>query len=396
MHQKPALILSGGGARGAYQVGVLKGLSEILKSQKIDDPFKILSGNSAGAINTAYLAASDENFSNSVEKLVYLWSQLHHENVFKTDLLSAGKFSLTSLMGFSTNKNFFQFNSLLNTAPLKELIEKNCDFSNIQKNLDQQRYESVLITANNYNQGGAHTFIQTPSVFDNKRLNWGNSRFKPVRTTFQADHVLASSSIPLLFPPVRIDDEYYGDGCVRNTSPCGPSVRLGASKLFVIGVRTMKDTPSTPKPVVQNGVSLIGILNTLLNAVLMDSVEQDVSRIQKINQIINSIPRNTVLKNTGLKNIPVVFISPSSHLAELARERAHKLPRILRMTISAVGELDEASEIMSYLMFETDYCKKLIEIGYHDALAAKKEIIHFFSDDNSTGFTAIDTKGESL
>ncbi len=396
MHQKTALILSGGGARGAYQVGVLKGLSEILKSQKIEDPFKILSGNSAGAINTAYLAASDESLANGIEKLVYLWSQLHHENVFKTDLLSAGKFSLTSLMGFSANKNFFQFNSLLNTAPLKELIEKNCDFKKIQTNLDQHRFESILITANNYNQGGAYTFIQTPQVFDNQRLNWGTSRFKPIKTTFKSEHVMASSSIPLLFPPIRIGNEYYGDGCVRNTSPCGPSIRLGASRLFVIGVRTLKDTPATPKPIVQNGVSLIGILNTLLNAVLMDSVEQDVSRIQKLNHLIESVPRSSLAKTTDLKKIPVVFISPSTHLADLARERAHKLPRILRMTISAVGELDEASEIMSYLMFETDYCKKLIEIGYEDALSAKKEIIHFFSEDDATASAQTNLKGESL
>jgi NTE family protein len=375
--QKTALILSGGGARGAYQVGVLKGLSEILKNLKIENPFQILSGTSAGAINTAQLAASPDQFETTIEKLIYLWSNLTPEKIFKADLLSMKKFSLSGLFSVGQSTSPFTMNSLLDTSPLKKLIEQNCDFEQIQKNLDSRKYESVIITANNYVEGSAISFVQTPQVFDFDKLQWGDSRRKPLKAILNSSHILASSAIPILFPPVRVDNQYYGDGCVRNNTPCSPSLRMGAQKLFVIGVRSA--TLNTVPDEIQS-VSMIRILNTLLNAVMMDSIEQDVQRIQRINQLVDLSQ-----KNSTLKKIPALCISPSRHIAELARERSHKLPRILRMTISAFGSLDEASEIISYLMFDSDFCKKLIEIGYEDALNNKNEIAQFFTKSKFEG-----------
>lgn len=380
--QKTALILSGGGARGAYQVGVLKGLSEIFKTLKIENPFQILSGTSAGAINTAQIAASPDDFDTTVEKLIYLWSNLSPEQVFKADILSMNKFSLSGLLGVGQKSSAFSMNSMLDTTPLKKLIEKNCDFSQIQKNLDSLKYESVIITANNYIEGSAVSFVQTPQTFDSNKLNWGDTRRKPTKTILNSSHILASSAIPILFPPVLVDDEYYGDGCVRNNTPCSPSLRLGAQKLFVIGVRTQQKVlaEAVQKKSQPEAVSMIRILNTLLNAVLLDSVEQDVQRIQRINQLVEGSQ-----KNANLKKIPAICISPSRNIGELARDRSHKLPRILRMTISAFGNLDEASEIISYLMFEADFCKQLIDMGYEDALNSKKEIIDFFSEEQTQG-----------
>lgn len=378
--QKTALILSGGGARGAYQVGVLKGLAETLRSLGIENPFRILSGASAGAINTAQLAASTENFETAIEKLVYLWSSLTPEQVFKADVLSLNKFSISSLLGGGSKSSLFSMNSLLDTSPLKKLIEKNCDFSQIQNNLDQRKYDSIIVTANNYIEGGAVSFVQTPQVFDSEKLNWGDTRRKPIKTYLDSSHILASSAIPVLFPPVLVGNEYYGDGCVRNNTPCSPSLRLGAQKLFVIGVRSQQRQTLLTKTEKSHPVSMIRILNTLLNAVLLDSVEQDVQRIQRINQLVDGSKNNA-----NLKKIPAICISPSRNIGEIARERSHKLPRILRLTISAFGDLSEASEILSYLMFESDFCKKLIEMGYEDALNSKKEIIQFFSETKTEG-----------
>jgi NTE family protein len=379
-HQKTALILSGGGARGAYQVGVLKGLAETLKSIGVENPFRILSGASAGAINTAQLAAATENFETAIEKLVYLWSNLTPEQVFKADVLSLNKFSISSLLGGASKPSLFSMNSLLDTSPLKKLIEKNCDFSQIQKNLDQRKYDSIIVTANNYIEGGAISFVQTPQVFDSEKLNWGDTRRKPIKTNLDSSHILASSAIPILFPPVLVGHEYYGDGCVRNNTPCSPSLRLGAQKLFVIGVRSQQRQTVLASTDKSHPVSMIRILNTLLNAVLLDSVEQDVQRIQRINQLVDGSKNNA-----NLKKIPAICISPSRNIGEIARERSHKLPRILRLTISAFGDLSEASEILSYLMFESDFCKKLIEMGYEDALNSKKEIIQFFSETKAEG-----------
>lgn len=369
--KKTALILSGGGARGAYQVGVLKGLAEILPEKKIS-PFQILSGASAGAINCSKLASEIEHFSNAVEKLIYLWSKITTEQVFKTDFLSLNKFSF----GLFGEK---KVNALLDTSPLKDLINKNCDFSKIKENLNSKVIESVIITANNYDHNSADSFIQTSK--DSSSL-WSESRRHAVLRELNADHIMASSAIPMLFPPIEIDKQFYGDGCVRNHTPCSPAIRMGAEKLFVIGVRTKLKTEKENQFEIKTAStpSMIKVLNTLLNAVLLDSVEQDVIRIQRINQLtrlVNKLGENT----TDFKEIPALCISPSQNIGLIARSHAHRLPRLIRMTISTFGQLDEASEILSYLLFDPHFCSQLIEMGYQDAMDSKTEILNFFTKD---------------
>lgn len=371
MNKKTALILSGGGARGAYQAGVLKGLAEILPDKK-KNPFQIISGVSAGAINSAKLACDLDTFANAIEKLNYLWSQVTHDQVFKTDFLSLNKFSFNVLRGSAK-----AVDSLLDTAPLETLLKAHCDFSKIKKNLEEKHFESLIITANNYNSGAAVSFIQT----NTQNVIWKESRRVAKLVEVNEKHVMASSAIPLLFPPIQIDTQYYGDGCVRNATPCSPSIRLGADKLFVIGVRTQLNAPviqeiqevTTPTP------SFVRIINTLLNAVLLDSVEQDVHRIQRINQFAAQIKEP--LKNSEFKHIPALCISPSQDIGQIARHHAHHLPRLIRMTLSTFGSLDEASEILSYLLFDPHFCRKLIDMGYNDALASKNSIIDFFEND---------------
>ncbi len=374
MSQKTALILSGGGARGAYQVGVLKGLAEILPEKK-QSPFRILSGVSAGAINCSKLASEIDHFSNAVEKLVYLWSQISTEQVFKTDFLSLNKFSL----GLFGEK---KLNSVLETGPLRELVAKNCDFAKISKNLENKIIDSVIITANNYEQSSAISFVQTRA----SSPVWKESRRQANLTELNVDHIMASSAIPMLFPPIKIGNHYYGDGCVRNNTPCSPAIRMGAEKLFVIGVRQqltsetnaqIKTSSSTNS---EKSPSMIKILNTLLNAVLLDSVEQDVMRIQRINEMTRLVDTHKKM-SSGLKEIPALCIAPSQDIGELARSHAHRLPRLLRMTISAFGSLDDASEILSYLLFEPYFCKQLIDMGYQDAMDSKSQIKKFFSED---------------
>lgn len=378
---KTALILSGGGARGAYQVGVLKGLAEILKQSQVKNPFQILSGVSAGAINCAHLASHIEQFDVATEKLVYLWSQISSEQVFKTDFLSLNKFSL----GLFGEK---KLNSLLDTAPLKVLIDKNCDFSKIQKNLDQKLIESVIITANNYDLNSAFSFIQRATSSQNEKAIWNESRRHAELTEINSSHIMASSAIPMLFPPIQIKSHFFGDGCVRNNTPCSPSIRMGAEKLFVIGVRTQvkqekKSSTETLNQTTDQGStqpkepSMIRILNTLLNAVLLDSVEQDVQRIQRINDLVSKADAKSKELHS-LKTIPALCISPSENIGEIARHYAHHLPRLLRMTISTFGNLDDASEILSYLLFNSQFCSKLIDMGYKDALNSKEAIHHFF------------------
>lgn len=364
-----ALILSGGGARGAYQAGVLKGLAEILPEKK-RNPFPIISGVSAGAINSAKLACDMDVFSNAVEKLVFLWSQITTDQVFKTDFLSMNKFSF-GLLG-SPKK----IDSLLDTSPLLDLLNRHCDYTKIKKNLDEKIIESLIITANNYTTGSAISFIQTST----SKLTWKDSRRLAILSEIKTQHIMASSAIPMIFPPIKIGNQFYGDGCVRNNTPCSPSIRMGADKLFVIGVRTKMTSEISNRAeataLENKPPSMVRILNALLNAILLDSVEQDVQRIQRINQLVG-YSGNTSNQNE-FKIIPALCISPSEDIGELARHQAHHLPRLIRMTISALGSLDEASEILSYLLFEPHFCRKLIEMGYNDAINSRKQIEDFF------------------
>lgn len=353
-------------------MGVLKGLAEILPEKK-KSPFQILSGVSAGAINCASLASEIEHFSNAVEKLIYLWSQISSDQVFKTDFLSLNKFSL-GLFGER------KLNSVLETAPLRDLINEHCNFDKIKKNLEQEIIDSVIITANNYGHSSAISFIQT----NENNIAWKESRRQAEHAIINADHIMASSAIPMLFPPIRIGNQFYGDGCVRNNTPCSPSIRMGAEKLFVIGVRQQlgAETSTTIGTETEKAPSMIRILNTLLNAVLLDSVEQDVMRIQRINQLTHQT-EGKKKNSSGLKEIPALCISPSQDIGEIARSHAHRLPRLLRMTISAFGSLDDASEILSYLLFEPNFCKQLIEMGYSDAMDSKSQIKKFFQEGDS-------------
>lgn len=384
MNKKTALILSGGGARGAYQVGVLKGLAEILKSQKIDHPFKILSGVSAGAINTAMLASSPDSFSTSVEKLSYMWSQINADQVYQMNLFSLNKISLTSLF---TKGAKVKFNSLLDTEPLRKLLAEHIDFDQIEENVKSKKYESVIITANNYSDNAAVSFIDHNKKNSPSLKKWNDSRRIPEYTKILLDHVMASSAIPILFPPISIDGAEYGDGCVRNSTPCSPSLRMGADKLFVIGVRTQKPfekiSPDQNQSATQNSkhTSFITIMNTLLNAVLLDSVEQDVQRILRINELVRQVQtrqKSAEPPDSSLREIPALCISPSINIGELARHYAHRLPRIVRSSLNTFGSLDDAHEIISYLMFDSDFCKKLIAYGYDDAYNSEKEIHQFF------------------
>jgi NTE family protein len=381
MSKKTALILSGGGARGAYQVGVLKGLAEILKKEEIENPFQILSGVSAGAINTAHLASHAGDFSTAVEKLIYLWSQIKSDQVFKVNLFSLNKFSFSQLLKMNGESLGNKFNSLLDTDPLRSLLLEHIDFSQIQKNVEKGKFESVIITANSYFHNAAVSFMAEHK--EKSKKSWNDSRRMAQNTEINVDHVLASSAIPILFPPIQINKTDFGDGCVRNTTPCSPSLRMGAEKLFVIGVRSQKAFERGADLNIldnteEHRVSMISLVNTLLNAVLLDSVEQDVQRIMRINELISQVQSVSSKKSGHLKEVPALCISPSINIGQLARQYAHKLPRLLRTSLSTFGSLDDAHEIISYLMFDADFCKKLISYGYDDALENKKEITNFF------------------
>ncbi len=375
-----ALILSGGGARGAYQVGVLQAVAEIATQHKLKSPFKIYTGISAGAINAAFMSCGADNFSLTAQRLSKMWSEIESNQVFKTDALSLGKIGLQLMgelsFGGMKNKTNPQ-RALLDTSPLHELLRQNLEFSKIQQNIDNKSLSAVAVTALDYKTSAAITFVQGQA---NSPM-WERTRRRSEQTQLRAEHVMGSSAIPLLFPPVQLDERWFGDGCVRNQTPCSPALHLGADKLFVIGVRKQSETADDLKAQNQSSSpSVARVVNVLLNSVMLDGIEVDIERLKRVNDFVDRVPESMQDK-LNFKKVNYVWIHPTHDIGAIAAGMSSRLPRVIRYLLKGLGPLDDASEIISYLMFEPEFCKKLIELGYQDGMAQRESIESFLLED---------------
>lgn len=370
-----ALVLSGGGARGAYQVGVLTAVAELANQHKIKSPFKIYTGISAGAINAGYLASGAEDFSLCVQKLTKMWSEISSDQVFKTDAISLGKIGLQWMgeLSFGALKGTTPTRSLLDTSPLLDLIKHNLEFSKIQANIESNALHALAITALDYRTSNAITFVQGEESIK----NWERSRRKSEKCKIDPEHILASSAIPLLFPPIQVDERWFGDGCVRNQTPCSPALHLGAEQLFVIGVRKLSDTADDLRALqLKSSPSVARVINVLLNSILLDGIEVDIERMKRVNDFLDRVP-DSIHENLNFKKINYVWIHPTEDIGNIASRMSSKLPRVIRYLLKGLGPLEDASEIISYLLFEPEFCSKLIEIGYQDGMADKMNIEKF-------------------
>lgn len=368
------LVLSGGGARGAYQAGVIKGVAEISASLKIDQPFRIVTGVSAGAVNATYLASRSENLLEASEKLVQSWSTIKAEDVFKTDAVTAGRlgfrFAFDAAVGALYNKKMAR--SLLDTSPLRGYLEKTTDFDAIARNLENGHIDALALTAMNYTDAHSYTFVQTHKPVP----MWDRSRRKSVQAKIAVEHVMASGAIPIFFPPVKVVDDHFGDGCLRNTAPLSPAIHLGAERILVIGVRR----PDSAIPQVREGIepTLARVLGVVLNALLMDAVEFDMERLARINQTVDMIPSET-RKHLQLRKIDFLWIRPSQDIGLIASRLYDRLPRVIRYLVSGLGSQREASELTSYLLFDPEFCSELVKLGYEDALAQRDALEKFLN-----------------
>jgi NTE family protein len=374
-----ALVLSGGGARGAYQAGVLNATSEIASRLGLKRPFDIYTGASAGAINASFLASQADNFLQATENLANLWGTLTPDQVFRSDPLSLGKIGvkwvrdlpLGGLTGFSPGP------SLLDTAPLRELLQNNLDFAKINSHIQSGVLKALAVTAVDYHSSMAATFIQG----DENLKMWIRSRRFSERAVIHTEHIMASAAIPLLFPPIEIDQRHYGDGCLRNQAPLSPAIHLGAKKILVVGVRRHTDINAPKKMPPPHPPSLARVINTLLNAVLLDGIELDVDRLKKINEFMSKIP-DKLHDNLNFRKVDFVWIHPSIDIGQLAYDHAHKLPRFIRYLLRGLGPSEDSKEMISYLLFDPVFCQKLMDAGYSDAMAKKEEIEKLLTEDS--------------
>jgi NTE family protein len=372
---KMGLVLSGGGARGAYQAGVMKAVGQITKELGLLKPIQIITGVSAGAVNAAYLASMADNFTDACNQMADMWMGITTDQVFRTDALSAGRSGLKFLSDITVGALYKKklARSLLDTSPLSTFLEKNIDFERINKNISSGHVGSLAVTAMNYSNATSITFVhgapETPM--------WKRSRRISVQDQVTASHVMASAAIPLFFPPVKLGDDHYGDGCLRNTAPLSPAIHLGADRLLVISVR--RPDGVDPTSLLQQASiepSLARILGVILNALLLDAIDVDMERMSRINSTLNLVPEQQ-RSDLSLRKMDFLWLRPSRDIGNLAGDLFHKLPNVIRYLIGGLGSSREASELTSYLLFDPEFCGRLVELGYNDGLENREKIIAF-------------------
>ncbi len=371
---KIGLIMTGGGARAAYQVGVLRAIAELMP-RIVRNPFAIVCGTSAGAVNAAVLAANGSSFRRGVRELSRVWRNFTAHHVYRADpagvLQNTGRWLLAALAGGGLGKQTAV--SLLDNSPLRKLLAARLNFSTIQAAIDAGDLTAVAVTCSGYSSGQAVTFYQGKPDLQ----PWKRARRLGVPMPLTVDHLLASSALPFIFPAVRINREYFGDGSMRQLAPISPALHLGANRLFIIGVG--RQLISEPQRIRSDTYpSLAQIAGHCLNSIFLDSLEVDLERLQRVNRTLTLIsPAAAARSGVSLQHVDFRLISPSEELEQMATEYAHELPRAVRVLLYG-ARTRSGSNLLSYLLFEKSYCNALIELGYRDTMRERDTLLEFF------------------
>ena len=383
------LVLTGGGARAAYQVGVLKAIARIRREVGAPRhcPFGVIAGTSAGAINAAAIACHADRFDLSVAGLVTTWRHFSADQIYRADafgVVRTGARWLTMLtIGWAIARwRRARPRSLLDNAPLAELLQRVVHFDRLPEMLAAGHLRALAITGSSYSSGDHVTFCQTAQPFQ----PWLRSQRIAVPCKIGVPHLMASSAIPFVFPAVQLDmarrDEWFGDGSMRQSAPISPAVHLGATRILVVGAGRMNE-PAGRHVVGDDYPSLAQIAGHALSNIFLDALAVDVERAQRINRTLALLdPKSRA--QTLLKPLDVLVIAPSKRLDDIAARHLHCLPTPVRTMLRGVGvgsggdEARSGAALASYLLFESPYTRELIELGAADTLARRDEVIAFF------------------
>lgn len=379
MKQRVGLILTGGGARAAYQVGVLKAISEFFP-RHAHSPFPIICGTSAGALNAATLAVNAQSFRKGVQYLMNTWKNFHASQIYRTD--AAGVFNNTVLWLAGVAASAIGINklkqvSLLDNSPLVELLEEILPCERIQESIDAGYLHALSITASGYGSGESVTFYQGVKEL----LPWRRTGRVGIPTQIGIVHLLASSALPFIFPATLINREYFGDGSMRQISPIGSALHLGATRVIVIGVTENSYSEQAERNDIAEYPSLAKIAGHALNSIFLDSMEVDLERVRKINSLVAIMP-DEMRERSKLKHVDVLVVSPNHPIEKIAEQYADELPWTIRLLLRMIGaNKRNGSILVSYLLSEKKFCRSLINLGYQDALKRREEIMSFFDLD---------------
>lgn len=376
------LVMPGGGARSAYQVGAVRALAEILGPGPL--PFDVVAGISAGAINGVVLGSLADDFARAAAELQETWSSLTPDRVYRTGTLKLAAIGTRWIRDLSGGGLLGRngINYLLDPSPLRSLLEERLSFQRLRRNLRTGRLRAIAISATNYQTGAGVTWYEGAADI----APWTRSTRLGTRARLGLDHVMASAAIPVFFPPVRVDRTYYGDGCVRVLYPMSPAIHCGADRILAISVKHVRSPGETIRREAReadarpDALALSEIAGVLLNAVFLDSLDSDLERLERINQTLALIPRDRLgTPELPLRRVPALVLRPSADLGRLAADEYQRFPAMLRYLLRGIGATGHSGEdLLSYLAFEPIYIRRVMDLGYADTLARRAEIVSFF------------------
>jgi NTE family protein len=371
------LVLPGGGARAAYQVGALRAIAKLLPKTSAQ-PFHVICGTSAGAINAAVLGTHADSFRRGVARLLRWWRRIAVTDVYRADLATLTRHGvqlLASLAGGGHGPR--RAASLLDNAPLAELLESGIDFSRIGAHIEAGRLRALGINATSYGSGHAVTFYEAAPAI----APWQRARRRGERCRLDVGHLMASVAIPLVFPAVRIDADYYMDGSVRQLAPLAPALHLGATRIVVVAVGQFAGQQVAPGP--PRYPSLGQTAGHALSSVFLDNLAADLERLHKINRLASLAPPGSLgLPDVDVRHVDVLVLLPTRDLGALALSYVDRLPRAVHYLLRGHGSMrGTGANLLSYLLFDREYCRTLMQQGFADAMARHDELVAFLGQE---------------
>ena len=364
------LLLTGGGARAAYQIGVLKAIaSRLPRNQK--SPFKVISGTSAGAINAVSLACYASCFHLGIKKTEWVWKNFKTGQVYASGWRGVFSHLAKNYLSKYSKKGVNRATSLFDNRPLRELLQEVVDYKRIDRNILSGHLDAISVSASSYSDGDSIAFFQSQDA-----QSWQRAKRRGQRTVLTTRHLMASAAIPLVFPSVKIDNQYFGDGSIHQLSPLSPPIHLGADKILIIGVEQPKtDKYYGEQEFHPNSATITG---HLLETVFTDSLNSDLERLNRINKTLEQNKAN----HDELRKVDTLVINPSRNFSKIAASYYDEIPSAIRFLLRFIGvNRTSESTLASYILFEKPFTRKLIEIGYQDGLDRIDEIIDFLELD---------------